>query len=150
MNRVLCYKENGLIELEMACSNFHCLCKHTNTCNDEEQEHDHLHSQQSRHQHADPDGCEHLSTQEHKHAAVKQISPRSDSCLDKPFESSWLDRVLNPESEDTVLKKVHNYNINSLVCLNEPFDRFFDSLPLSKFLNRLTGAPETGCVVFLC
>jgi hypothetical protein len=124
VNRVLCYKPDGSVELEMAMFDYECLCKDSQCCDEGH-----------HHNPAPP-------------PQTQTICEGPDGCYDQPFNGSWLERNINPTKEETQLFKLFDINIEVNLYSDDAFGCFFESLPLRKFLNGIP--PEYSNIALRC
>jgi hypothetical protein len=121
VNRVLCYKPDGSVELEMAMFDYQCPCKDSLCC-----EEDH-HNPAPKPQ-------------------MKTVCDLPDTCYDQPLNAGWLERNINPTKEETRLVRLFEIEIEISNYSDDTFGCFFESLPLRKFLN---GIPPEYCNIAL-
>ncbi len=112
VNQVLCYKKNGAVNLELAVLNLKCNCFEI---------HDHPVSPSAS---PNPGKC-------------FQVSCQYSTCVDQPFNSSWLERDINANRPGTRSAQLNDPNdqitIQSTACLSR-FSMLGFLIKLTKFL----------------
>jgi len=123
MNRVLCYKKNGAVNLEPAFFDFQCACK-GQKCLD----HDHGST------HPAPD--------------FPRLCAQADSCFDQPVDGSGMERTITPGTPNIHFLKFFDIDVYIYLYLNDGFGSCFASLPLSKFLDPASS--EYNHIILRC
>ena len=126
VNRVLCYKNDGSVDLELAFFDYRCFCKDSDTQCCEDDDH---HSRWQA-------------------GTLPEICEQSNTCWDKPFNGSWLEREKTPGTEEIHFVKLYDLNIKTNFQLDDAFRCFFDSLPLRKYIDRALS--ELNSVILCC
>ncbi len=126
VNRVLCYKNGGSVDLELALFDYRCFCKDSDSQCCEDDDH---------HSRWQP-------------GTLPEIGEQSNTCWDLPFNGSWLERVITPGTEKIHFVKLCDLNIKINIQLDDAFRCFFDSLPLRKYLDRAPS--ELNSVILRC
>jgi hypothetical protein len=128
VNPVLCYKKDGSVDLEMALFDYQCFCTGSDSqcCKDD----DH-----NLHPNPQP-------------GIAPQVCAQFNNCWDQPFNSSWLEREKTPGTENIHFVKLYDLNIKINIQLDDAFGCFFDSVPLSKYLDRVPS--ELNSVILRC
>ena len=121
LNHVLCFKNDGTTEFELAFFDLNCQCKEKN---------DHS-------PYTEP-------------GESIRIFPQSDDCYDLPVGNSWLNRNTNAGAISVDVNRVRQYNLNlqAKLQLKTPFGRLPEAVPLSKFTGK--NPPLTDSVVLRC
>ncbi|UCH97947.1 MAG: hypothetical protein JSV88_14125 [Candidatus Aminicenantes bacterium] len=107
VNQVLCCKDNGTADIELAIFGFQCDCKNKNP-------HTHL---------------DHSKTKN-----PRQLSAKSFDCFDLPLANTWMKRNIPNINFEINLVKQYDLNIQVPLQLNDPFRRLPESVPKSKFI----------------
>ena len=123
MNRVLCYKKNGAVNLEPAFFDFQCACK-GHKCLD------------------------HDNNSTHPAPGFPQLCSRADSCFDQPVDGSGMERTITPGTPDIHFLKFFDIDVYIYLYLNDGFGSCFSALPLSKFLDPISS--ESNRVILRC
>lgn len=123
INRVLCYKKNGTINLELAFFDFQCTCK-DDSCLD--------------HDHNSP----------HRAPPLAQLCEEADFCFDLPVNGNGMERNITPAVQNIHFVRRCEIIINIYIYLNDGFGSCFASLPLSKFLDAAPS--ENNHVILRC
>ncbi len=123
VNPVFCHKNDGSADLELAILGFQCECRDIN---------DHSHSHRCK-----PENC-------------SRFSPQFFDCFDLPLGDAWLKRNI---TKNTFEFEINSFNqcdpyVQIKLQLNDPFGRFIESIPLSKFLEKIL--TERDCIVLRC
>jgi len=123
VNQVLCHKNDGSADLELAILGFKCECRNIN---------DRSHSP-----HRKPENR-------------NQLFPRFIDCYDLPLGDAWLKRNITESTFEfeTDSSKQYDLNLQIKLQLDDPFGRLIESIPLSKFLEKIP--PQKGSVVLRC
>ena len=123
VNPVLCYRNDGSSGLELAILGFQCECRDIN---------DHAHSK-----HCKTGNC-------------SQFSPRFFDCFDLPLGDAWLKRNITKNTFEFEISSFDQCDpyLQIKLQLNDPFGRFIESIPLSKFLEKIL--TEKGSVILRC
>jgi len=112
VNQVLCYKKDGTVNLELAVLSLKCICVES---------HDHPGSPSES---QDPGKC-------------AQSFCQYSNCIDQPFNTSWLERDITPNSSGSRFNHQtdpnHHINSKATVALNRLSTPDF-LIKLSKFL----------------
>ncbi|NIM81388.1 MAG: hypothetical protein GTN68_24425 [Candidatus Aminicenantes bacterium] len=108
--QVLCYKDNGCVDLELAAFSIQCHC-------------------QSHKHHSHPS----LIAQSEK---CSQFSSKFDfdCCYDQLLNSPWLERNITDNIFAVNLIKQHDLTYQNNTQLTEPFRQLPEAVPVSKFL----------------
>lgn len=105
INHVLCYKDNGKADLELAIMGVECLCKKA-----------HLHGHQPKIKNC----C--------------QLLAKFNFCYDQLLNSPWLERDISPDIPEIKIVKQYNLTDTIYFKLIEPFRHLPEAVPVSKFL----------------
>ena len=119
VNQVLCYKENGALDVELAFLGFQCQCK-TNCA------HDHY------------SATEPVNT--------RQLAPHCINCFDLPLDGAWLNRDMRNAAPDIHLVTHHDITYSNNFQPENPYTRLSKAVPLRKFLLYHL-IPTTGVIL---
>lgn len=119
VNQVLCHKNDGSVDIEPAFLGFQCQC-----------ENDHSHPS-----HLEADKCEQLYTQ-------------LPCCYDLPLGDTWSKRNITHRAFGVELNHIIQYHLSIQIDLqlSDPFKRLPESVPLSKFLYKIS-SPKNSIVL---
>lgn len=121
VNQVLCLKDNGDADIELAIFGFQCEC-------------------------IKKDSYTHLD--HHETSVLLQLSGKCFDCFDFPLDNNWLKRnITNTNIETNFVQQCDLDNQISLQ-LDNPFTRLPESVPKSKFLYSFLSPVDS--VVFRC
>ena len=121
VNQVLCHKNNGDIDIELAVFGFQCECKNEDS-----------------HTHVDPNQTE----------IPQQVCDNCFDCFDLPLENTWMKRILINDDLEIKLLKQCDLDNHIFLQLNNPFRCLPESVPKSKFL--CISLSPVGSVVLRC
>ena len=107
VNQVLCVKGSGNADIELAIFGFQCECKKEDSL-------------------THPD---HPETN-----TLEQICPQCFDCFDLPLENTWVKRIVNNPTFEINFVKQCDVDNQIFLQLDNPFLRFPESVPKSKFL----------------
>lgn len=105
VNQVLCWKENGEADLELAIMGIDCHCKKA-----------------------------HLHGHELKFTNCCQLLAGFDFCYDQLLDNPWLERDISPGTPQIKIVKQYDLIDLINFKLTEPFRQLPESVPVSKFL----------------
>jgi hypothetical protein len=108
VNQVICFKNNGEADLELAIMGIECGCKKA-----------------------------HLHGHEPKLANCCQLLPRFDFCYDLLLNNPWLERDISPDTPEIKIIKQYELTDSIDSILTEPFKQLPESVPVSKFVYPL-------------
>lgn len=133
LNRVLCYKADGSVDLELSYWGLQCECKdahHDHECNDK----NHIHKEDNHHQ---PENSE-----------INGICPVVACCFDVPVDEGLLKRESGAYLTNSTFMGLYNLYDAAKILLLDPFTRFPNQIPLSKFL--ISSLYQCSTVILRC
>ena len=107
VNQVLCVKDNGEADIELAIFGFQCECKN-------EDSHTHLGHPKTKN--------------------TRQLSAKCFDCIDLPMDNTWMKRNITNTNLEINLVKQCDLDNQIYLQLDSPFKRLPESVPKSKFL----------------
>lgn len=111
VNQVLCFKDNGAADLELAIFSFKCQCEDEIPF-------------------ANPDQPESQNQ--------RQLSSRLNDCFDWPLSGPWVKRNINNITLRINYLKKYSLDYQIILLLDDPCKRLPETVPLSKFLYNPT------------
>ena len=133
LNRVLCYKTDGSVDLELSYWGLQCECKkkrHDHECSDK----NHNHKEKS-----------HNRTENGK---INGVCPAVECCFDVPVDEGLLKRESGNHLTDSTFIGLYNPFDAAEILLHDPFISSPKQIPLSKFLN--TSLFQYSTVILRC
>jgi hypothetical protein len=109
VNQVLCFKDNGEADIELAIFGFQCECKNENS-------HTHL---------------DHPETK-----TPRQLCAKCFDCIDLPLDNPWMKRNITKINVGINFVKQCDLDNQIYLQLDDPFKRLPESVPKSKFLYK--------------
>lgn len=121
LNRVLCFKTDGSVDVELAYWGFVCECKyktHNHKYKDTHKKHRHIENKNNPSQ--DPE--------------KEYMEVEAECCYDVPVNNSLLTGESNANLPEPNNRELFNVQVKEKILLHDPYTGFPEHIPISKFL----------------